>query len=120
MSESLAYPPAEVTDRDRTRTLFPQTVHYVPVTAGLFALGAYLGRDLDVELGIVAFLAAFGCPIGLRFAARKSVELSVGLLDDTDVLQVDSSAAHHLPLKDGPAAYEMFQKKQAVKALLNP
>jgi FtsH-binding integral membrane protein len=80
MSESLAYPPAGVTARDRTRTLFAQTMQYVASTAGLFALGAYLGRDLHGGLGIVAFLAAFGCLIGMQFAVRKSVELTVGLL----------------------------------------
>ncbi|WP_432937225.1 Bax inhibitor-1/YccA family protein [Kribbella sp. CA-253562] len=50
------------------------------VTAGLFALGAYLGRDLTGGLGILAFLAAFGCLIGMHFAVRKSVELTIGLL----------------------------------------
>ncbi len=80
MSESLAYPPAGVTDRDRTRTLFAQTMQYVAVTAGLFAAGAYLGRDLHRGLGLVAFVAAFGCLIGMQFAVRKSVELTVGLL----------------------------------------
>jgi modulator of FtsH protease len=69
-----------VTARDRTRTLFAQTMQYVASTAGLFALGAYLGRDLHGGLGIVAFLAAFGCLIGMQFAVRKSVELTVGLL----------------------------------------
>jgi hypothetical protein len=47
---------------------------YVAVTAGPFALGAYLGRDLVGDVGIVAYLAAFGCLIGMRFAARRSVQ----------------------------------------------
>jgi hypothetical protein len=45
---------------------------YVAVTAALFALGAYLGRDLTGGVGIVAFIAAFACLIGMRFAARRS------------------------------------------------
>ena len=40
MSESFAYQPAGVTARDRTHTLFAQTLGYVALTAGLFALGA--------------------------------------------------------------------------------
>ena len=53
---------------------------YVAVTAALFALGAYLGRDLSYGAGFVAFIAAFGCLIGMRFAARRSSQLTVGLL----------------------------------------
>jgi modulator of FtsH protease len=55
-------------------------MQYVAVTAGLFALGAYLGRDLAGGPGILAFLAALGCLVGMHFAVRKSVELTVGLL----------------------------------------
>jgi len=53
---------------------------YVAVTAGLFALGAYLGRHLSGGVGIVAFIAAFACLIGMNFAARRSRQLTVGLL----------------------------------------
>ena len=34
----------------------------VAVTAGLFALGAYLGRDLSYGWGFVAYIASFGAP----------------------------------------------------------
>jgi modulator of FtsH protease len=53
---------------------------YVAVTAGLFALGAYLGRDLAGGLGIIAFVVAFAILIGMRFAAARSQELAVALL----------------------------------------
>ncbi len=49
-------------------------------TTGLFALGTYLGRDLNGAVGIIGFVAAFACLIGMRFAARRSVEITVGLL----------------------------------------
>ncbi|HKV68640.1 MAG TPA: zinc-dependent alcohol dehydrogenase [Gaiellales bacterium] len=41
---------------------------------------------------------------------------------DGDPLGVEDLATHHLPLEDGPRAYEMFQKKQdgAIKVLLHP
>jgi modulator of FtsH protease len=39
-----------------------------------------LGRDLNGAVGIIGFVAAFACLIGMRFAARRSVEITVGLL----------------------------------------
>jgi FtsH-binding integral membrane protein len=80
MSESLAYPGAGAPARDQAHTLFAQTMGYVAATAGLFALGAYLGRHLVGGAGIVAFLAAFACLIGMQFAVRRSPQLTVGLL----------------------------------------
>ena len=80
MSETLSYPHAPTAARDQTRTLFSQTMAYVALTTGLFALGTYLGRDLNGAVGIIGFVAAFACLIGMRFAARRSVEITVGLL----------------------------------------
>lgn len=53
---------------------------YVAATAGLFALGAYLGRNLAYGLAFVCWLLAFACLIGMRFAVRRSAGLSVALL----------------------------------------
>jgi threonine dehydrogenase-like Zn-dependent dehydrogenase len=41
---------------------------------------------------------------------------------EDDPLGAEDLATHHLPLEDGPRAYEMFQKKQdgAIKVLLHP
>ena len=80
MSESLAYPGTAAPVRDQVHTLFAQTMGYVAATAALFALGAYLGRNLPGGAGIVFFIAAFACLIGMQFAARKSRQLTVGLL----------------------------------------
>jgi len=80
MSESLTYRGAGPATRDQAHTLFAQTMAYVAGTAGLFALGAYLGRDLAGGVGIVAFIAAFACLIGMQFAVRRSLGLTVGLL----------------------------------------
>jgi uncharacterized protein len=80
MNESFTYPGTRAVPRERTDTLFAQTMGYVAVTAALFALGAYLGRHLTGGVGIIAFIAAFACLIGMRFAARKSQQLTVGLL----------------------------------------
>ncbi len=80
MSQSLRYEESGAATRDRTHTLFSQTMGYVAVTAALFALGAYLGRNLTYGAGFVAFIAAFACLIAMRFAARRSTGLTVGLL----------------------------------------
>jgi modulator of FtsH protease len=65
---------------NRTRTLFAQVMWYVAATAGFFALGAYLGRDLSYGLGFVFFLLSFGCLIGMQFAVRRSPGMSAPLL----------------------------------------
>jgi modulator of FtsH protease len=66
--------------RDQARALFGQTMGLVAVTAGLFALGAYLGRDLSYGWGFAAFIASFALLIGLNFAVSRSEQLAVGLL----------------------------------------
>jgi FtsH-binding integral membrane protein len=66
--------------QNRTRTLFGQVMWAVSATAGLFALGAYLGRDLGSGLAFVFYILAFVCLIGMRFAIRSSAGLGMALL----------------------------------------
>ena len=67
--------------RDQTRELFGQVMGYVAIAVGFAALGAYLGRDLDGTVGLVSFIASFGCIIGLNVAAsRGKTQLSIVLL----------------------------------------
>jgi FtsH-binding integral membrane protein len=66
--------------RDETGSLLGQTMGLVAVTAGLFALGAYLGRDLSYGWGLVLFIASFGCLIGLNVAAQRSERMAITLL----------------------------------------
>jgi modulator of FtsH protease len=66
--------------RDETGTLVGQTFGLVAATAGLFALGAYLGRDISEGWGLVLFLPALACLIALNFAAQRSEGLAIGLL----------------------------------------
>ena len=80
MSQTLTYRQLGPAARDQAHTLFAQTMGYVALTAALFALGAWLGRNLAGGVGIVAFIAAFAVLIGMRFAVRRSVQLTVGLL----------------------------------------
>ena len=72
--------------RDAAGTLLGQTMGLVAVTTGLFAVGAYLGRDLAYQWGWVGFLAAFGCLIGMNVAVQRSEGLAVTLLFGFGVL----------------------------------
>lgn len=63
-----------------TNTLFARTMTYVAATAGLFALGAYIGRDMAHGAGLIAFVAAFAALIAMRFTAERSPEATVALL----------------------------------------
>jgi uncharacterized protein len=80
MNDTLTYQQMGTTARGQTHALFAQTMGYVAGTAALFALGAWAGHNLTGGIGIVAFIAAFACLIGMRFAARRSTELTVALL----------------------------------------
>ena len=80
MTDSLTYQRMGTDARNQAHVLFSQTMGYVAITAALFALGAWLGRNLTGAVGIIAFIAAFGCLIGMRFAVRSSIQLAVGLL----------------------------------------
>jgi len=66
--------------RNESRAVFGQTMGLVAVTAGLFALGAYLGRDLSYGWGFVAYIASFGLLLGINFAVSRSEQLAIGLL----------------------------------------
>jgi modulator of FtsH protease len=63
-----------------TNTLFARTMTYVAATAGLFALGAYVGRNLGNGAGFIAFIAAFAALIAMRFTSQRSQEATVALL----------------------------------------
>jgi FtsH-binding integral membrane protein len=80
MSEYVDYGAPGVVSGDRTRTLFGQTMGYVAVTTGFFALGAYVGRNLSEGWAIVWFIVAFVCLIAMNFTVRRSTGLTVGLL----------------------------------------
>jgi threonine dehydrogenase-like Zn-dependent dehydrogenase len=107
--------------------------------AGVDRLAALL---LAVEVvrrgGTLSLIGVYGGmadPLPLLTMFDKQIQLRMGqanvrrwsdeilpLLGDDDPLKVDAFATHHLPLADGPAAYDMFQHKRdgAVKILLTP
>jgi threonine dehydrogenase-like Zn-dependent dehydrogenase len=98
----------------------------------------YLAIDIVRRGGTISLLGVYGGmtdPLPMLTLFDKQIQLRMGqanvhrwvpeilpLLVDDDPLGVDSFASHHLPLEDGPAAYEKFQKKQDgyIKVLLQP
>jgi FtsH-binding integral membrane protein len=80
MTQTLPYQQMGPAARAEAHAVFSQTMGYVAVTAALFALGTWAGRDLSGGVGIVAFIAAFAVLLGLRVAAQRSTQLAVGLL----------------------------------------
>lgn len=80
MLESHTYSHRRYSDVEDTHALFSQTMGYVAATTGLFALGAFLGRNLSYGWGWAFYFAAFACLIAMRFAVRASSGASLGLL----------------------------------------
>ncbi len=74
---AVAHPPLT---RDESGALLGQTMGLVAATAGLFALGAYLGRDVSYGWGLLFFVGAFGVLLGMNVAAQRSERLAVTLL----------------------------------------
>lgn len=80
MSSNLTTAAPAPLSRDQTGTLFGQTMGLVAVTAGVFALGAYIGRDLSGGWAILWYIAAFGVLFALSAAAQRSEQLAITLL----------------------------------------
>ena len=107
--------------------------------AGIDRLHAfYLAIDIVRRGGTISLIgvyAGMADPLPMLKLFDKQVQLRMGqanvkrwvpdilpLLTDGDPLGAEGFHTHKLPLSDGPAAYDMFQKKRdgAVKILLEP
>lgn len=75
-SESIPAP----LSRTQSGTLLGQTMGLVALTAGLFALGAYLARNESGGWAWVWYIAAFAALFAINVAGRRSEQLAVGLL----------------------------------------
>jgi threonine dehydrogenase-like Zn-dependent dehydrogenase len=106
---------------------------------GIDRLAAYHSAiDIVRRGGTISLSGVYGGmadPLPMLTLFDKQVQLRMGqanvrrftddilpLLTDADPLGVDDFATHHLPLEDGPVAYESFQKKRDrfVKVLFQP
>jgi FtsH-binding integral membrane protein len=79
MSSTTATARAPVS-RVETGALVGQTMGLVALTSGLFALGAYIGRDNSGGSAVISYIAAFAALLGINAAAQRSEQLAVGLL----------------------------------------
>ena len=66
--------------RDEARTLLGRTMWLVAATAGAFALGAYLGRNVAYQLGWLFFICSLLCLFGLNRAVKRSEQAGIPLL----------------------------------------
>jgi uncharacterized protein len=66
--------------RDETATLLGQTMGLVAVTTGLFALGAYLGRNIAYQWGWLFFIGSLVLLIGVNVVAQRSEQGAITLL----------------------------------------
>ena len=78
--------PAPILSHDRTATLFGRTMALVGLTAGLFAVGAYLARDFPPLWGFVFLVAAIVALFGLEAAVSRSEGAALAVLSAFGVL----------------------------------
>ena len=66
--------------RAEGNTVFAQTMGLVAATTGVFALGAYLGRNLSFSWGLAFWIASLACLVAISFGVRAGQEFGVALL----------------------------------------
>ncbi|MGY1694656.1 Bax inhibitor-1 family protein [Geodermatophilus sp. SYSU D00814] len=66
--------------RDQSATLLGKTMGLLALTAGSFAVGAFLARGAPGQWGWVFLLSSFGLLVGLQSAARRSERAAVVVL----------------------------------------
>ena len=77
-SESTAIRPALT--RNQAGTLFGQTMGLVAVTAGLFAVGAYVGRNVTYQWSWLFFIGSLLLLVGVSAASKRSTDAAITLL----------------------------------------
>jgi FtsH-binding integral membrane protein len=77
-SDGIAVPRAAT--HNEASTLFGRTMALVALTAGAFALGAYLGRNVAYQWGWLFFIGSLGCLIALNRAVERSEQMALALL----------------------------------------
>jgi FtsH-binding integral membrane protein len=66
--------------RDQAKTLLGKTMGLVAMTTAMFAVGAYLGRDLAYQWGWLFFAGSLLVLIGMNVIARRSEQGAITLL----------------------------------------
>jgi threonine dehydrogenase-like Zn-dependent dehydrogenase len=119
LPDAIAQPFMQKAGVDRLTALY--TAIDVVRRGGTISLSGVYGGTADP----LPMLTLFDKQIQLRMGqanVKRWVDDIMPLLDDEDVLGVESFATHRIPLADAPKAYETFQKKEdgAVKYVMQP
>jgi threonine dehydrogenase-like Zn-dependent dehydrogenase len=119
LPDALAQPLMEKAGVDRLTALY--TAIDVVRRGGTISLSGVYGGTADP----LPMLTLFDKQIQLRMGqanVKRWVDDIMPLLDDADVLGVETFATHRIPLADAPKAYDTFQKKEdgAVKYVMIP
>jgi uncharacterized protein len=70
----------QIQARERTKTLFGQTMGLVAATTGVFAVGAYFGRNLPWHVGLLSLIGSLVVLIAMRRAVTTNPSTGVPLL----------------------------------------
>jgi threonine dehydrogenase-like Zn-dependent dehydrogenase len=83
--------------------------------------GVYGGEVSPLPL-MEMFDRGISMRLGQCHVRRWTDDIISVLLEDADVLGVESLATHHLPLEEAPQGYDLFQKKAdgCLKVVLQP
>jgi threonine dehydrogenase-like Zn-dependent dehydrogenase len=119
LPDALARPLMENVGVDRLAALY--TAVDTVRRGGTISLSGVYGGAADP----LPMLQMFDKQIQLRMGqanVKRWVDDIMPLLDDQDVLGVETFATHRIPLAEAPQAYETFQKKRdgAVKFVIKP
>lgn len=66
--------------RDEVGTLVGRTMGFVAGTAGMFAVGAYLGRNVSGGWSLILLLLSFAVLFAINKVVARSTDLAVGML----------------------------------------
>ena len=119
LPDALAKPIMQNAGVDRLTALY--TAVDVVRRGGTISLSGVYGGSADP----LPMLQMFDKQLQLRMGqanVKRWVDEIMPLLDDEDVLGVETFATHRVPLAEAPRAYETFQKKEdgAVKFVMTP
>ncbi len=104
---------------DRLNALY-QAIEVVRRGGTISVVGVYAGMVDPMPINTI-----FDKQIQIRMGqanVKHWVDDIMPLLDDKDILGVESFATHRMKIKDAPHAYDIFQKKEdgAIKIVLEP
>jgi threonine dehydrogenase-like Zn-dependent dehydrogenase len=120
LPDALAKPLTDKLAVDRLRAL-SDSIKSVRRGGTVSVSGVYGGEVSPLPL-MEMFDRGITMRLGQCHVRRWTDDIIPVVLQDGDVLGVESLATHHVPLEEAPQAYDMFQKKAdgCIKVVLQP